>query len=103
MDVRIILSQSASAKMIFGFFPPNSNESFLNFGAAIEAMRSPALVLPVNDMALTAEWETIASPAAGPVPCIIFNTPGGNPASMQIRESKNAVTGVISEGFASNQ
>src|SRR5688572_3530194 len=51
--VDIIFSQSQSAKIIFGFFPPSSRESFLNMGAAIDAMRSPALVLPVNEMAFT--------------------------------------------------
>ena len=62
------MEQLQSAKMMFGFLPPNSNDSFLNLGAAIEAILSPALVLPVNDIALMAGCETIASPQPGPVP-----------------------------------
>lgn len=99
----IILSQAQSAKMIAGFLPPSSSESFLNFGAAIDAILSPALVLPVNEMAFTSGCDTIASPAPGPVPCRIFNTPAGKPASLQIFESKKAVTGVTSDGLAITQ
>jgi hypothetical protein len=40
--------------MILGFFPPSSNDNFLNFGAAILAILSPAFVLPVKEMAFIA-------------------------------------------------
>ena len=45
----------------------------------------------------------MASPVVLPVPCTIFNTPSGKPASLQILLNKKAVTGVISEGFAMTQ
>src|SRR5690554_854135 len=86
--------------MMFGFFPPNSNDSFLNIGAAIRAMCSPVLVPPVKEMALISRWATIASPADGPLPCTILSTPFGNPASLQISPNKKAVIGVTSLGFA---
>jgi len=99
----IILSQSQSAKMRAGFLPPNSSDSFLNMGAAMEAIRSPAFVLPVKEMALISGCFTMASPTCGPVPCRIFSTPSGNPASLQILPRRKAVTGVTSEGFAITQ
>ena len=46
--VLIALSISASAKMIFGFFPPNSKLTFLNMGPATLAMCLPVTVPPVN-------------------------------------------------------
>src|SRR5688572_33441464 len=89
--------------MILGFLPPNSSESFLNMGAAIDAIRFPALVLPVKDMALIAGCWMIASPVVSPLPCTMFSTPSGNPAFLQIRVSKYAVTGVTSDGLAITQ
>src|SRR5688572_11688447 len=99
----IILSQLQSAKIMAGFFPPNSNDSFLNFGAASEAILSPARVLPVNEIALISGCFTIASPVTAPVPCSIFRTPAGKPAFFTIELNRKAVTGVTSEGFAITQ
>src|SRR4030095_4397989 len=99
----IIFSQLQSAKMIFGFFPPNSNDNFLNIGAATDAILAPAFVLPVKEIAFISGCLMIASPVVFPLPCTIFNTPLGNPASLQMRLNKKAVTGVISDGFAITQ
>src|SRR5437762_2420888 len=85
---------------MLGFFPPSSSDNFLNIGAAVLAISSPVLVPPVNEMALTSLCATIAAPTFGPRPWTIFNTPGGNPASMHSLESMKAVIGVISLGFA---
>ena len=89
--------------MIVGFLPPSSSDNFLNIGAAIEAIRSPALVLPVKEMALINGCLIMASPQLPPSPCTIFNTPSGKPASLQILPSKKDVTGVTSLGFAITQ
>src|SRR5438067_2248736 len=43
-------SRSASAKIIFGFFPPSSSEIFLNKGAPASATLRPVTVPPVNEM-----------------------------------------------------
>ena len=45
----------------------------------------------------------MALPTLGPVPWRILSTPGGNPASLHICPSKEAVSGVISDGFAMTQ
>src|SRR5690554_8188379 len=86
--------------MMFGFFPPNSKESFLNIGAAVLAICSLVFVPPVKEIALIFGCSTIACPAVGPVPWIIFKTPLGRPASVQISPNRKAVIGVISLGFA---
>ena len=88
---------------MLGFLPPNSNDNFLNMGAATDAICSPALVLPVKEMALMSGCFTMASPQCGPVPCTIFKTPSGKPASLQIFPKRNAVSGVTSDGFAITQ
>ena len=41
----------------------------------------------------------MAAPARGPVPCTMFSTPAGSPASMQSSESRYAVIGVIAGEF----
>src|SRR5688572_1798368 len=99
----IILSQYESANMIAGFFPPNSSDNFLNCGAARLAILAPDFVLPVKEMVLIPGCLTSASPGPAPVPCKIFRTPAGRPAVFTIRLKRKAVTGVISEGFATTQ
>src|SRR5690554_880132 len=89
--------------MMFGFFPPNSKESFLNIGAAILAIVFPVVVPPVNEIALVNSWRTIASPAVCPNPCTIFKTPFGKLMSSITLHNKYAVYGVTSEGFATTQ
>src|SRR5215213_3295254 len=85
---------------MFGFFPPSSSDSFLNIGAAIRAISSPVFVPPVKEIAFTSRWATMADPTFGPRPWTIFKTPAGRPASIQSLESRKAVIGVISLGFA---
>ena len=88
MVVLNISSKSQSAKMMFGFFPPNSKDNFLNMGPAVRAMYSPVLVPPVNEIALILGCLTMASPTFGPVPCRMLSTPAGMPASCAILPSK---------------
>src|SRR6266404_7160344 len=93
-------SRSASAKIIFGFLPPSSSESFLNNGAAASATFLPVTVPPVNEMVLIFGCDVIAAPTFGPVPCTTLTTPFGKAASLQISQSKYAVIGVSSLGLA---
>ena len=85
------VSKSQSSKIIVGFLPPNSNDNFLNIGAAVRAMCSPVAVPPVKEIALILGCLTIASPILAPVPFSIVNAPGGNPASMAISPNIVAV------------
>src|SRR2546430_17269603 len=91
-------SRSASAKMMFGFFPPSSSETFLNNGAAASATFFPVTVPPVNEMVLIFACAVIAAPTFGPVPWTTLSTPLGKPASLQISQNKYAVIGVSSLG-----
>ena len=101
--VLIALSISASAKMMFGFFPPNSKLTFLNIGPATLAMCLPVTVPPVNEIALIFGCSTMAWPTLPPNPLTIFSTPLGNPADEQISPNIAAVTGVNSLGLATTQ
>src|SRR5438874_12704818 len=96
----IAVSRSASAKIIFGFFPPSSSETFLNNGAHASATLRPVTVPPVNEMVLIFGCAVIAAPTFGPVPCTTLSTPFGRPASRQTSHSMLAVIGVSSLGFA---
>ena len=71
--------------MMFGFFPPNSKESFLNLGAAILAISAPVFVPPVKEMALIFGCSIIAWPTSGPNPWTIFKTPLGSPLGFEPR------------------
>src|ERR1700682_4249711 len=93
-------SRSASAKMMFGFFPPSSRETFLNNGAHASATLRPVTVPPVNEIVLIFGCAVIAAPTFGPVPCTTLSTPFGSPASRQISQSRYAVIGVNSLGLA---
>src|SRR6266576_1958719 len=93
-------SRSASAKMIFGFLPPSSSETFLNNGAHASATFFPVAVPPVNEMVLIFGCAVIAAPTFGPVPWTTLSTPFGNPASLQISHNRYAVIGVSSLGLA---
>ncbi len=61
-------ARSASAKMMFGFLPPSSSDTFLNNGAHASATLRPVAVPPVNEMVLIFGWAVIAEPTFGPVP-----------------------------------
>src|SRR5207249_5701728 len=86
--------------MMFGFLPPSSSETFLNNGAQASATFFPVAVPPVNEIVLIFGCPVIAAPTFGPVPCTTLSTPFGNPASLQISQSKYAVIGVSSLGLA---
>lgn len=72
-------SRLASSKMMAGFLPPSSRESFLQWGALSWVMRSAVGWLPVKEIKGTSGWDTRASPTLGPVPNTILITPGGTP------------------------
>src|SRR5439155_7100156 len=90
----------ASAKTMFGFFPPSSSETFLNNGAPASATFRPVTVPPVNEIVLIFGCAVIAAPTFGPVPCTTLRTPFGKPASTQTSHSMKAVIGVSSLGLA---
>src|SRR5438309_10357722 len=96
----IAASRSASAKTMFGFFPPSSSDTFLNKGAHASATFLPVTVPPVNEMVLIFGFAVIAAPTFGPVPCTTLSTPFGRPASRQSSHSRYAVIGVSSLGLA---
>src|SRR5690348_3379339 len=83
-----------------GFLPPISSDTFLNCFAADSAINAPVRVEPVNDTALIFGCSTRVWPTLGPRPCTMFSTPGGKPHSIASSDSRNAVNGVISDGFA---
>src|SRR5712691_4877423 len=58
-------SRSASAKMIFGFFPPSSSETFLNNGAHASATLRPVTVPPVNEIVLIFGYAVIGVSSLG--------------------------------------
>lgn len=93
-------SRSASSKMMAGFLPPSSKESFLQWGALSCVIRSAVGWLPVKEMRGTSGWDARASPALGPVPNTIFTTPGGTPALSRSLHIIHAVTDVSSLGLA---
>ena len=93
-------SRSASAKMMFGFFPPSSSETFLKSGAPASATFRPVTVPPVKEIVPIFGCAVMAEPTFGPVPCTMLRTPFGKPASRQTSPSRKAVIGVSSLGFA---
>src|SRR5829696_7909651 len=54
---------------------------------------------PVKEMALTAGWLMISSPASEPEPITKFKTPGGIPAASNSSVIRTAVAGVIDAGL----
>src|SRR5215204_1828751 len=59
----------------------------------------PTPLEPVKEIAFTAGWLMISSPASDPDPMIRFSTPGGMPASSKISVRRVAVPGVIVAGL----
>src|SRR5688500_19655023 len=59
----------------------------------------PTSFEPVKEIALTAGWLTISSPASEPEPRTRFKTPGGIPAASKISVIRTAVAGVIDAGL----
>lgn len=86
-------SRSASAKTMFGDFPPSSNETRLRVGAAALITALPVRDSPVNVTRFTCSLRTRCSPAAsGPNPCRTLSTPGGS-TSAASSPSRVAVAG----------
>jgi hypothetical protein len=82
------------------FLPPSSSESFLKSGAADAATARPVSVPPVKDTARTNGCVVNGVPISEPRPCTTLKMPGGAPAAEKAAASAVAVTGVISDGFA---
>ena len=59
-------SRSASAKMMFGFLPPSSSDTFLNIGAQVSATFLPVTVPPVNEIVPIFGCAVIGAPTFGP-------------------------------------
>ena len=78
------LSKSQSEKIIVGFLPPSSKETFLKLLAHRVLIFLPVSVPPVNEITGTSLCLTISSPIPAPLPWTIFITPGGTPAFIQI-------------------
>src|SRR6185436_18976230 len=93
-------SKSASAKKMFGDFPPSSSEIFFSVSAAPRMMTLPTSALPVNAILSTSGCSTIAAPADSPVPVTIFTTPGGSPASGKLEDGQRCLLGRLEDGRA---
>src|SRR6185369_1834743 len=59
----------------------------------------PTPLEPVKEIALTAGWLMISSPASDPEPSTRFKTPGGIPAASKSSVIRTAVAGVIEAGL----
>ena len=75
------LSKLQSANTIYGAFPPNSSESFLNELADFSYNNFPTLVEPVNDYLRILKSLQIISPNNLASLVTTFKTPAGKPAS----------------------
>src|SRR2546427_768908 len=91
----IAASKSASAKKIFGDFPPSSSVTRFTVSAACLTMVLPTAALPVNAILLTSGCCTSGAPQLSPKPVMIFTTPGGNPTSVSQVAISSAVRGVL--------
>ena len=62
------VSRLASSRIMVAFLPPNSNDNFLNKGAAVLATIRPVDVPPVKDIPPTSGCSRMACPTSGPRP-----------------------------------
>ena len=92
-------SRLASSNTMTGFLPPSSKCTRFRVGAPWAMMRAPVADSPTKAMALMASCSVSALPASSPMPCTVFRTPGGNPASLHISASSCAVSGLHSAGL----
>ena len=85
--------------------PPISSCTFFIGSDAMQvaATRRPVPTEPVNVIALTPGWRSIASPTTEPRPMIRLNTPGGTPARAMISARAVAVAGTSSAGLSTTQ
>ena len=95
----IAASKSASAKNMFGDFPPSSSVTRFTVSAACLTIILPTAALPVNAILFTSGCCTSGAPAVSPKPVMMFTTPGGNPTSASQFAISRAVSGVCSAGF----
>ena len=98
-DVSAALSQSPSAKTMFGLLPPSSNDTRVRLPAARRMMWRPTSVDPVNDTFRTLGCVTNASPTTEPLPGKTCRAPGGKPASVASSAMRSAVNGDRLAGF----
>src|SRR5450432_1628495 len=92
-------SKSASAKKIFGDFPPSSSVTRFTVSAACFTMILPTAAEPVKAILLTSGCCTSGAPQVSPNPVTILTTPGGRPTSENQLAISSAVRGVCSAGF----
>src|SRR6185295_16833412 len=78
---------------------PISHWTFAPRLEACSYSRMPTPFDPVNEIAFTAGWLMISSPASEPDPRTRFKTPGGIPAASKISVIRTAVAGVIDAGL----
>ena len=97
------LSRSASAKTMFGDFPPSSNASCFNVPALRCWMIRPVSLEPVKVMRPTPGCWTSASPASSPSPATTFTTPGGKPASTNSAHAASTEHDACSAGLSTTQ
>ena len=88
---------SASGKIIIGFFPPNSNDTWVKSSAAALAIIFPVETEPTTPTRLTSSCRTIASPQIAS-PVRTFTTPSGK-ISSQISAKRRLDNGACSEAF----
>ena len=91
-------SRSASAKITFGDFPPNSKPIFFTFVAAQRIRLCPTLVLPVNVIISTSLFSPISVPTSAS-PCSKLAHPFGSPASSNSSNKRIVDNGAFGLGL----
>ena len=77
------VSKSASAKTMFGLFPPSSSATRFTLTAAPRISDRPASMPPVSEMRSMSGESARAWPTRSPGPRTRLTTPGGTPASLE--------------------
>src|SRR3984893_14501746 len=75
--VGMVLSSSASSRMIVGDLPPNSSVMRLQVSAPARRICFPTAVEPVNEIFATSGCDASKSPTVSPRPVKMLMTPGG--------------------------
>src|SRR5919108_154968 len=89
----------ASARTSIGSLPPSSSVTGRRSSAQAMPTRRPTAVEPVNTTFATPGARTSASPTSSPVPCTVWTSPAGAPASTKARSTQPPESGVSSEGL----